>query len=82
MIPKTPKLHWGQWVSAAANLYNDGSYPGAPPDALLVEVGEKGEIVNVGTHVETNTHIYLVEFKEKIVVGCFEDEISPLNAAR
>lgn len=78
MISNSPKFQWGQWVCAAENLYNDGSYPEAPSDALLVEAGEKGEIVNVGTHVESNTHIYLVEFKEKIVVGCFESEISAL----
>ena len=76
MISNSPKFQWGQWVSAAENLYNDGSYPDAPADALLVEAGEKGEIVNVGTHVESSTHIYLVEFKEKIVVGCFESEIA------
>jgi nitrogen fixation protein NifZ len=73
-----PKYQWGQMVSAAEDLYNDGSYPDAPADALLVEAGEKGEIVNIGTHVETSTPIYLVEFKEKIVVGCFEGEITPL----
>ena len=82
MIPKSPKFQWGQWVSAVEDLYNDGSYPGAPADALLVEAGEKGEIVNVGTHAETSTHIYLVEFREKIVVGCFEDEIAALNPAK
>ncbi|MBT3071008.1 nitrogen fixation protein NifZ [Rhodomicrobium sp. Az07] len=73
-----PKFQWGQMVSAAQDLFNDGSFPDAPQDSLLVAAGEKGEIVNVGTHVETNTHIYLVEFNEKIVVGCFEGEISPL----
>ncbi len=52
---------------------------GRPADALLVEAGEKGEIVNVGTHVETDTRIYLVEFKEKIVVGCFEEEIDAIS---
>jgi nitrogen fixation protein NifZ len=77
VIPQSPKFQWGQIVSAVSDLYNDGSYPEAPADALLVEAGEKGEIVNIGTHVETNTHIYLVEFKEKIVVGCFEAEIQP-----
>lgn len=78
MISNSPKFQWGQWVSAAENLYNDGSYPDALADALLVEAGEKGEIINVGTHVESNTNIYLVEFKEKIVVGCFESEINAL----
>jgi len=81
MIPRSPKFHTGQIVSALADLYNDGSYPDAPADALLVEAGTNGEIVKVGTHTETNTHIYLVEFKEEIVVGCFEAEISPFRAA-
>jgi nitrogen fixation protein NifZ len=75
---REPKFQWGQMVTAAEDLFNDGSYPEAPADALLVQAGEKGEIVNVGTHVETNTPIYLVEFREKIVVGCFEGEINPL----
>jgi len=78
MSPRSPKFEWGQQVSAVLDLYNDGSYPGAPADGLLVAAGETGEIVNVGTHVETNTHIYLVEFREKIVVGCFESEIKAL----
>ncbi len=76
--PSAPKYRSGQAVSAAADLYNDGTFPEAPADALLVEAGAKGEIVKVGKHVETNTHVYLVEFKENIVVGCFEGEIDPL----
>jgi nitrogen fixation protein NifZ len=83
MIDQTaPKFHWGQAVSAAADLYNDGSYPEAPVDALLVEAGAKGEIIKIGKHVESNTHVYLVEFKESIVVGCFEGEINPLEPPR
>jgi nitrogen fixation protein NifZ len=73
-----PKFQWGQIVSATSDIYNDGSFPNAPADALLVEAGAKGEIVKVGTHVESNTHVYLVDFKESIVVGCFEGEIDPL----
>jgi nitrogen fixation protein NifZ len=73
-----PKYQWGQTVSAVSDIFNDGSFPNAPADALLVEAGAKGEIVKVGTHVESNTHVYLVDFKESIVVGCFEGEIDPL----
>lgn len=73
-----PKYQSGQTVSAVSDIYNDGSFPNAPADALLVEAGAKGEVVKVGTHVETNTHVYLVDFKESIVVGCFEGEIDPL----
>jgi len=44
-------------VSAASDLYNDGSYPGAAAGALLAGAGEKGEIVNTGTHAGTDTHL-------------------------
>ncbi len=71
------KFEWGQRVTALAELYNDGTYPDHPVDALLVKAGDKGEIVQVGTHTETNTHIYIVEFNEKLVVGCLESEIDP-----
>ncbi|MBI4721375.1 MAG: nitrogen fixation protein NifZ [Chitinivibrionia bacterium] len=76
--PQAPKFQWGQRVSALSDLYNDGSYPEHPADALLVKAGDRGEIVQVGTHVDTNTHIYLVEFKESLVVGCLENEIDPV----
>ena len=74
-MPEPPKFQWGQRVSAAADLFNDGSFPDRPADALLVKAGDSGEIVQVGTHVETGTHIYLVEFKERLVVGCLEGEL-------
>ena len=76
--PESPKFQWGQRVMAAGDLFNDGSFPDWPKDALLVKAGDKGEIVQAGTHVETGTHIYLVEFGERLVVGCLEDEIRPL----
>ena len=34
-------------------------------------------IAGCGAHVESETTIYLVEFSEKIVIGCLEDEIVP-----
>jgi len=76
--PKAPKFQWGQRVSALSDLYNDGSFPEQPVEALLVKAGGTGEIVQVGTHTETNMHIYLVEFGERLVVGCLEDEIDPV----
>ncbi len=72
------KFQWGQRVSANADLFNDGSYPDHPADALLVKAGDSGEIVQIGTHVETDTHIYLVEFGERLVIGCLEGEIAAL----
>ena len=76
-IPREPKYSWGQRITAAAPLANDGSYPDREPDALLVEEGEPGEIVQVGLHVENNLPVYLVEFSGNRVVGCLEEEIMP-----
>lgn len=74
--PVAPLFQWGQRVQAVVDLYNDGSYPEYPDDALLVKAGDAGEIVQVGTHVEANVPVYLVEFGEKRVVGCLEQEIA------
>jgi nitrogen fixation protein NifZ len=77
-LPDGPKFQWGQPVLALGDLFNDGSFPNHPADALLVKAGDKGEVVQVGTHVESGAYIYLVEFGEKLVVGCLEGEIKPL----
>jgi nitrogen fixation protein NifZ len=60
------------------DLHNDGSFPNAELEALLVSVGAVGEIVQVGTQTEANIPVYLVEFGERLVVGCLEEEIIPL----
>jgi nitrogen fixation protein NifZ len=65
-------------VRATVDLFNDGSHPGHEPEALLVKAGDPGEIVQIGQHVETETPIYIVEFSEKLVIGCFEEEIEPV----
>jgi nitrogen fixation protein NifZ len=76
--PRLPKYQWGQRVKALIDLYNDGSFPDAPEKGILVNLGDTGEIVQVGTHTEENMPIYLVEFAENLVVGCLEEEIIPL----
>lgn len=77
--PRLPKYQWGQRVKAAVDLMNDGSFPNAPADGRLVAVGDTGEIVQVGRHTDANLPIYLVEFGERLVVGCLEEEISLLQ---
>jgi nitrogen fixation protein NifZ len=72
------KFEWGQRVRATTDLFNDGSFPDQPADALLVKAGDAGEIVQIGAHVETETPIYLVEFAEHKVVGCLAEEIAPV----
>jgi nitrogen fixation protein NifZ len=76
--PRLPKHQWGMKVRAVVELINDGSFPEAPAEAVLVPVGGMGEIVNVGAHAESNTPVYLVEFGEHLVVGCLEEEIAPV----
>jgi len=80
--PATPRYQWGQRVQAVTDLFNDGSYPSVEPGALLVKAGERGEVVQVGTHVESDSPVYLVEFGTEgagnlRVVGCGEEEIAP-----
>ena len=45
MESSAPRYEWGQRVEAAADLFNDGSYPQQPSEALLVQNGEAGEVV-------------------------------------
>lgn len=71
-----PKYQWGQNISCQMDIINDGSYPDTPVDALLVEQGTQGEIVNVGNIEETGAPIYLVEFTTGKVVGMLEEEIA------
>lgn len=76
--PRQPKYQWGQPVTVLADLYNDGTFPGAQPDEKLVASGERGEIVQVGSHVEANLPVYLVEFTGRRIIGCLEEEIAPV----
>jgi nitrogen fixation protein NifZ len=76
--PRLPRYQWGQRVKTLNDLVNDGGYPDKEPEALLVASGGLGEIVQVGSHTDTNTPIYLVEFGEGLVVGCLEEEIEPI----
>lgn len=80
METKAPRYQWGQRVQAAADLFNDGSYPEHPYDALLVPCGESGEVVQVGQHTDSGTVVYMVEFPLNKVVGCVEQELAPWQA--
>ena len=73
---RQPKFQWGQPVVALIDLVNDGSYPGAELNSLLISKGTQGEIVQTGMHEESNTPVYLVEFQDGKVIGCLEPEIS------
>jgi len=77
MESSNPRYEWGQRVQAAVEMFNDGSFPDQPLDALLVASGEVGEVVQVGQHTESGTVVYMVEFASNKVVGCFEPELTP-----
>ncbi len=74
--PRAAAYAWGQRVIALDDLFNDGSYPERPFDALLAARGAVGEIVNVGHAQDLNEPVYLVQF-DGCVVGCLEIEIVP-----
>lgn len=80
--PEAPKFQWGQPVQTVVDLFNDGTFPDWPSDALLVRAGDHGEIVRVGAHVDTNTNVYLVEFGGNRVIGCLEDEIVAIGSSQ
>lgn len=73
--PRLPKYEWGQQVIAAVDLYNDGSFPDAEEDTLLIAAGGPGEIVQVGHHAESNVPVYMVDFG-LAVLGCLEEELA------
>jgi nitrogen fixation protein NifZ len=75
-----PRFDWGQRVQAATDLFNDGSYPEEPVDALLVGAGAAGEIVQVGKHVDSGATVYIVEFASDRLIGCFEPELTPAES--
>jgi nitrogen fixation protein NifZ len=77
--PDTARFQWGQPVVAATDLYNDGSFPDAPDDELLVVEGGPGEIVQIGLHEETRQPVYMVDFGVA-VLGCLEEELAPAPA--
>jgi nitrogen fixation protein NifZ len=76
MQATAPRFEWGQRVQTVTDLFNDGSFPQQPLDALLVQGGETGEIVQVGQHTDSGTIVYMVEFSANRVVGCFETELA------
>lgn len=72
----------GEVVFAQRSLHNDGSLPGFPEGALLVEAGARGVVVKCG-HVEhaPDVEVVLVRFETEgqvlgAPIGCFADELS------
>ena len=79
--PREPKYQWGQQVTAATDLFNDGSHPEVPENELIVAAGTAGEVVQIGHHEEANVPVYIVEFgasegRGGRLAGCLEEELA------
>ena len=75
----------GDTIFAASELYNDGSIPDLPDDALIARQGTRGVVINVG-HIEEqpNKELYLVRFENDDLtlgppIGCWPNEITGVS---
>lgn len=80
--PREPLYDWGTQVVAAQDLLNDGSHPQVAEGALLAPRGTPGTVVRIGHAPELNAPVYLVEFPGGMLVGCLEEEVSPVGGPR
>ena len=76
------QLQPGDTVYAASHIYNDGSIPEVPQDALLAPPGTRGVIVETG-HLEDAPQrmVYLVRFEDTQLnlgppTGCWPEELT------
>lgn len=79
--PGEHRFDWGHAVMAAVDLVNDGSHPGSAEGALLAAAGACGTVVQTGLVEATRTPVYMVEFADGTVVGCFDAELTPVPGA-
>jgi nitrogen fixation protein NifZ len=78
IAPVVHRFQWGQRVRTTAELRNDdGSFPELAEGALIIRAGDVGEVVQLGIHTDSNSAVYMVEFHQRVVVGCLEHELSP-----
>lgn len=77
------QLESGDTVYAASHIYNDGSIPDLPEDALLAQPGTRGVIVETG-HLEDapKRKVFLVRFEDAKLelgppTGCWPEELTP-----
>lgn len=60
-IERPPAFDVGQKVRTRDPVRNDGTYPGEPIGAVLVDVGEVGYVCGIGTFLQ-RYRIYAVDF--------------------
>jgi len=72
-----PTYDLDQKVRVTKKIRNDGTFPGEPTGKPLVEPGEEGYVIGVGTYLQT-AYIYSVHFLgSNRIVGCLGLELEP-----
>lgn len=81
----TTDLQPGDTIYSARDIYNDGSFPDYGEEALLVQAGSRGVVINIG-HLEAapEREVFLVRFEQPgsdalgPQIGCWPEDISEL----
>lgn len=70
-----PIYELGDKVRITNLIKNDGTYPGAKLGEALINVGEEGYVISIGTYLQ-RAYVYAIRFMDKdIVVGCRKEEL-------
>jgi len=76
-----PTFDLDQKVRVTKVIRNDGTYPGEITGKRLVEKGEEGYIIGIGTYLQ-NSYIYSVHFlNTNRIVGCLGIEMELVEDA-
>ena len=76
-----PIFDIGDKVRICSLIKNDGTYPGTKLGEVLINIGEVGYVVSIGTYLQ-RAYIYAIRFMEKdIVVGCRKAELELIERA-
>ena len=76
-------LQPGDLVYCAQAIYNDGSFPDCDDNALLIEAGRRGVVVNIGyLEEQPSKQVFLVRFEQPGTnspgpeIGCWAEDLS------
>ena len=76
-----PVFDVGDKVRICSVIKNDGTYPGRKLGEVLINIGEVGYVISIGTYLQ-RAYIYAIRFLERdIVVGCRKQELELIERA-
>ena len=76
-----PVFDVGDKVRICSLIKNDGTYPGKKLGEVLIDIGEVGYVISIGTYLQ-RAYIYAIRFMEKdIIVGCRKAELELIERA-